>query len=84
MTQKEDRRERERERERETYFLKHFEMASRPIVPQQPRGIPLLSLFFLKIGNDFSYVNMRPFLGFRLKVCLLISSIVHFCLIPIC
>lgn len=67
---KEDRRE--RGRERETYFLKHFDMASRPIVPPQPRGIPLLSLSlsFLKISNDFSYVNMRLFLGFRLKDCL--------------
>ena len=47
--ERERQREREREREREAVVLEHVtnqsEMASRPIFPPQPKGIPLLSLF---------------------------------------
>ena len=76
--------ERVRERERDIFSQALWNGFKTHCSTTTQRYSFALFLFFLKIGNDFSYVNMRPFLGFRLKVCLLISSIVHFCLIPIC
>ena len=72
------------ERERHTHnFSSTLKWLQDPLFHNNPEVFLSLFLFFLNISNDFSYVNMRLFLGFRLKVCLLISMF-HFCLIPIC